>query len=354
LPASNLNGDSKMQKLVDSINSVMRTSQLLTVCPITGLSSTLNVPAIDKKYIVYNNPISNFEVAKQLSSLSAKELSVYDIEILAGIFLSLASKFRILEDKASSVERNILLRTNISAYSLISAIHVLSSLSNIYPKLKSWESFPKFDTLIMQNSMFAKESFSSFISLLKDEIPSSSPSLANTDFLSEKEKEEIDVFLFSKPKLSNKKQLESYRIALKAHTKVLKSIEYDGIVSKRLVETLELLQYKDSLVTVSLELRTKIITILKGYFLNHSIKEAEQIASILEKTSPKFVPTISDFDRPSDLVKTRKTLAEILEDRKNANRISEEDTNEVLYVSSLSNTNEEEIEDNEEGEENEF
>lgn len=98
----------------------------LAVCPITGITISLNVPALYNQEgtliaLKYTNPLTEPENFLKFAELPTSELLKLEQPILAGILLAILNHFHLIEDKLSSVEKNLLLQK----------VHPLTLIKNI-------------------------------------------------------------------------------------------------------------------------------------------------------------------------------------------------------------------------------
>lgn len=108
----------------------MKTSSLsLGVCPITGIIVTMDIPFIPGKVYTYKNPLAMIENARGIALLSYKDQSKISPHILSGCLLTILTTHNLIEDKLSSVERNDLL-SQVPIYFTCSLLKFLASQSD--------------------------------------------------------------------------------------------------------------------------------------------------------------------------------------------------------------------------------
>jgi len=80
------NGNKSLELLLASRNQTM-------ICPVTGLSSTISIPAIPGHYLDFPCPLASIDVALQYSTHSYKELKELPSSILSALIFSALQDF---------------------------------------------------------------------------------------------------------------------------------------------------------------------------------------------------------------------------------------------------------------------
>jgi hypothetical protein len=91
----------------------VRAQKLTCVCPISGIVSLLEVPAIPGFAVVYQHPLSELANARGLASRGVEYLRKLDTQTLAGILIVLADAYDLFRfhDTDTGAQKNALLRT---------------------------------------------------------------------------------------------------------------------------------------------------------------------------------------------------------------------------------------------------
>lgn len=97
-----------------NLHIVKSHSQITVVCPITGIVSLMDIPTIPGKTLVYENPLSDLSNARGIVSAGPEYLEKLPTQILAGLFIVLASSYDILRTDSREIQgphNNAVLRT---------------------------------------------------------------------------------------------------------------------------------------------------------------------------------------------------------------------------------------------------
>jgi len=90
-----------------------RAKKLTVVCPITGIVSLLEVPAIPFKALIYSHPCSELANARGMAQQGFSYLKNLDTQVLAGLLIVLAESYDLFRFQPydSGAQKNALLRT---------------------------------------------------------------------------------------------------------------------------------------------------------------------------------------------------------------------------------------------------
>lgn len=278
------------------------------ICTITGLATHYDIPAIAGKGVLYSSPISQPSVAMQYAVEPYKLLQELPSTVLSAIFLSIAVNLDIIEDKLTSYERNTQL-SKIPKYEIIQGIHLIHKLT-----AKQLRLVPKY-SMYFPDSPTTKEilmSFQGYLKTIRENITGTYYK-ENREAFNEEDKEDVTLLAIKKPSSSFK----AYKLAYKQHLESLKDSELQG---SKLLVVLKTVGQNNNLLEASSDARIKIIQNIKDKWITADISQTtkkllEMIIGILQKTSPSPLEE-KKFDRVSDTVVHRKTLAEVLAAKK--------------------------------------
>jgi len=105
--------------------------RLLIVCPITGIISAMDIPAIPDFFLEQINPISTTSNLFKLSQLEQSILLSLEKPLLAGILLGIYKSINLVESTGTSASEQNLLLQSVNSVFLIESIKFFSSTSTI-------------------------------------------------------------------------------------------------------------------------------------------------------------------------------------------------------------------------------
>lgn len=121
----------KSNQLVSKLILSKVESRLLTVCPITGIISAMDLPSIEGFFFEQTNPISSTANLFKLAELPPSTLNSLEKPLLAGILLGLFKSINLVEtSNTSSSEQNLLLQSVHSVF-LTESIKFFSSSATL-------------------------------------------------------------------------------------------------------------------------------------------------------------------------------------------------------------------------------
>lgn len=264
----------KLHKKVSRNLLVSLRNEMATVaCPVTGIVSVLHIPTIPGKALIWESPLSSLGNARGIAQEGYDYLNKLDTQILAGIFIVLASEYELIRTipSATGAENNAILRTAskekiIQGILLIECfIHssnrtYLPILSLIYDsvlkesgvesRLTEWmrlveEAIEKPDLSLYDENALLNKPMKSIAELKKEHSAS---------WKEEKRKNSLKDPLF--------KERAQFRKDMKEAKVLVKAISSEG--SKKLISFLNQLFTEESYLTVDKALLGQVVTKLEG------------------------------------------------------------------------------------------
>ncbi len=285
-----------------TLHKLLVAKQATAVCEITGLTITMDIPAIpSKNLLTYKNPLAIPMNAIGIAKLSYKDHSTMPVEVLAGTVLSLMSHYSLIRDKLSAIQRNEIL-SHCSHYSLSSFLSLIASQSK--DKIREYKEF-SFEAITEFSQ--AQSAFSNYVELCQGKVQTQATYSVS----------------YQKPK--KEKVIRSVSPALRSRMKSsIDSLALSGMVNHKILQVLKTITMGDNLYDFSPSLKEKLIIKLEAL----EIPAAMEFVSILEESSIKETDIAQNFPKKS------KTLAEIIAEKLGRPLPSEESpTVETIEVS---------------------
>lgn len=285
-----------MSKVPTSLQASFR-KQALSICPVTGIALTLEIPSLPLVFD-YKNPLANFRQASDFAKLPHPILLKQSPTILAGVCLTFFSHYRLLKDKLSSSERNAIL-SQASPESLISLLAFFSSFS-----YKQLSSLPFFS---LQDFLTNPKGISSAIKEYSKSCQSASNTYVSSELLYIRKIQVSKTATANKVADITKEVRNSLRDAIMA-------LKLQSLINDKFYAALIPLASKNTLYLISPSLRDKMLEKLKTIPSDH----AETIMHVLRSTDKESLMLTQakldgTLERFTDSVPApKKTLAEIL------------------------------------------
>jgi hypothetical protein len=266
----------------EKFSKVQYNRKQLGICPITGISVTIEVPVILNKVYSYPHPFSIIPNAIGIAKLSYKDQLSLGNEIMAGVCISLLSHYNLISDKLSSIERNLVLReaNAFTLYTLASTIVQASKFSiNNWPKISLAE--------------FSCYTITDYIKIIRGEAEvsnSASTYSYSTTTKQKKEKKEKNVS-------SDLRKLIKNLI-----------IGITPLFPAKVIQVLQIMSQGNNLYNLNEALKTKLITKLESIEDDRTFR----LAQIIRDSSNAEDEIDSQVFGP---IPTSKTLAEILAEK---------------------------------------
>jgi len=107
------NRNNKKQRVGRNLLLSKQNEQITVVCETTGIVSLVDIPAIPGSALVWTSPFQSVDNCRGLISQGIEYLNLLDIQILAGIFLTVAIDYDLLrfQPSDSGAQKNAILRT---------------------------------------------------------------------------------------------------------------------------------------------------------------------------------------------------------------------------------------------------
>lgn len=139
--ARRLEQHQQKQKVSRELKIAYKQTRVAVVCPDTGITSYLEIPAIPNQVMIMSHPLALIENSRGIAQQSYSYLINLDHSILAGILIVLANDYQLFsyQPSDSGLQKNAILRT-VRPATLINAIRIIEDMihsSNHYyiPKL---------------------------------------------------------------------------------------------------------------------------------------------------------------------------------------------------------------------------
>jgi len=280
-----------------SITSLLHLQNSTAItCPITGITLTVSFPNCGIDF-TYQNPLSSYKNIKKIASLPPAKLHSLPKNILAGVLLGVLSHANLLEKfETSSTEANIFFQ-QIPSSLLCNAIKLFSQeFSSSF-----LEVLPHFSL----SSIHENTAVSTAEDMLKNYCT------ICREFINPIPNNKVNIIIPSHSKETKPTAYFTPEIRKEAK-ECIKEMEKDILMYPKLHSILKLLVTKENLITVSDEMRQKVLDRIEAFQTPASIRFTE-ILTRCGKNSKNI-----DMDRLSDtfeIVTTRKTLSEILAEK---------------------------------------
>lgn len=321
-------------KLTNKLTLTRIEERLLVICPITGIISTLDLPAIEGFFFEQVNPIATTANLFKLTELPVPSLNSLDKPLLAGILLGLFKSLNLVDSSnTSSSEQNLLLQSVHSVF-LTESIKFFSSSSTI-DRIAATRKIRKSEQA--KNNDFFREEFPTVRISQKDEaekLPSSIQSVIRNykkdcyNFLFgeedkelagiEKEVNEIrainsassnNASRIAKAILAARRTAEGERKELLKEARLLNSNLFElGLINDKLNNFIKVLLSKDTLKTADSSWKERAIKAL----LNKNTPDATKLAEIIKHKA--FISVEDSLFAGDTDIEIAETLADLPEE----------------------------------------
>ena len=319
----------------------------LAVCEVTGLSISLNVPAIPNMALTYQNPFALFANAHKVADLPYKDQCRIHPTILAGCLLTLLNHYELIQDHLSSLERNIIL-SSVPIHTICSAMRMIITSSKLrlraYPHISLDQ---------------PQELYSSQQDILKNWIE-----VCEKPFYFERTTVESTHVISDRTPASSKQSKNKKATLSSSARKTIKTLIDSTIstetLSPKLCTLLKLLGTGNNLIEMHASMKDKLVDKLYNMTSESAHSLAEFIVSLNTNTEETIEEDISE-SAISDIVPStvkKLSLKEILASKLSGKHIPEaketievrnEDSSATTFLSALKEANnelsEEEIEE---------
>lgn len=325
---------SNINKLIAKLTLAKVEERLLVVCPITGIISTLDLPAIPNFFFEQVNPIATTSNLFKLAELSITELHSLEKPLLAGILLGLYKSLNLVDSSnTSSSEQNLLLQSIHPAF-LTESIKFFSSSATL-DRIAATRKIRKSEQA-KQNDFFREELPTIRIST-KDEyekLPSSIQSVIRNykkdcyNFLFGKEDKELagiekevneiratnqnnlnNASRIAKAILAARRTAEGERKELLKEARSLNNSLFElGLINDKLNNFIKVLLSKDTLKTADSSWKERAIKAL----LNKNTPDATKLAEIIKHKA--FISVEDSLFAGEADIEIAETLAELPEE----------------------------------------
>ena len=314
----------------------------LAVCDITGITISLNVPAIHNFVLEYSNPYSIFANAHKIADLPYKDQVKIPATILAGSLLTLLNHYELINDHLSALERNLIL-SNVPVHSICNAMRLLITSTKLrlrtYPHLSLDQQEEQYASIndVLKNWIEVCEKPYHFERTTVESTQVAGTTLSYSIKIKDK-----------KPTISS--------FTRKTIKNLIEKIISEETLSPKLCTLLKLLGTGNNLVDMHASIKDKIVDRLYVMTSEHAHHLAELIISINKNTAE----TEEDDINPSEISKmvpstARKlTLKEILQQKltgipieHEVIEVSSSDNAETSFLSALQEANSELVEETE-------
>lgn len=290
-----------MNKSISSLLSLR--NETFAVCPITGIPYTISFPCLGLDFS-YKSPFASHKNLKKICEVESTELKKLPKVTLAGIVLAIMKERQLIEENhIPSFQANTYFQL-ISSHSLTMAVKFFYAIEE-----KKIDILPRFAL----SSISFEVEYSSTTNMLENYIK------ACKDILHPPVEDKISISDIDIPSLHSPatQKVKSLSTEDKKSIKTLTlEVASDALCNVKLGNVLKLLNDGNTIISIAPELRAKIINRLETLATPSSLL----LVNFLNKYNPT-TEFLSEIDRASDdfaITKAKKTLAEILADRKAA------------------------------------
>lgn len=289
-----------MSKYLMQLKSCCQEVQL-AACPISGIQSIINTPVIKNFVYEYPSPFSFHSNAIGIAKMDYKEKSALPRSILAGACLTLMIHHGLVEDKLSSVERNMLL-SECTPYTLHSLLHLFLAYSRA-----RIENFPHFsfqslldNSASVHTSATIQDTVLAYIKACMEDVEQTAYS-------------PISIKTQKKARKAERNTSAEQRSKIKAYTATL---QREGLVNNKVIAILNLVAQKNNLYTLNSSIRNKLVEKLDSL----ENESAALLADLIKSAkSTEDTDITQHFASP-----VKRSLADILKAKINGDSNNEE------------------------------
>lgn len=318
-----------MKHTISSTFHLTQTSAI--TCPVTGIAMQINIPNMGIDYEVYS-PFVKFSNVKKVLEQPSQKIKELPTSILSGMLLAVLNHYGMAEQhEIESWEANIYIQ-NCSKHEIISAIRFLSNISSSTRDALPSLSLHSFKESVEHSN--TSNIINTYIKTCRDII--NPPADENVSVISS------ETIINKTEKKAGKKSLSSSeRSRIK---ELIQEVSTDELMTSKVLNILKIVAQKDNIYTISQELKEKLIIRLEELSSPASI----ELASIIKKATPSIIQQEDmDLSRVSDtfaIVKTRKSLSEILAAKQKREAPTQETCEIIISQSSISQDTEQDTE----------
>lgn len=296
-PAHKIAHDAQKKRVSRRLLLAERSKKLTIVCPVTGIVSLIELPAIPYKTLVYSHPLSDLDNCRGIAQQGIDYLRRLDTQTLAGILIVLADSYELFKFQPfdSGAQKNAILRTG-GKDSLIDAILTIENLvhsANCYylPKLSLVldSNMDQFG-LVARLPTYLKELAEAIAKPDKEAYDPTIKKVGKPLYIRDVEKAERKVSFLARQEISKaKKQLAEDRKAGKLAIVELAKLEK---VTDKLKVILGSLMADDAMLTVPSEMIGLICMKLETYTSN----PAKTLLEILRRDRKALLLDVAELE----------------------------------------------------------
>lgn len=294
-----------MFKALTSILALSNTT--FSICPTTGIPYSLSFPNLGIDFI-QKSPFSSSKNISLLASKKVEELRKLPKVTLAGISIACLRQQNLLEMHEVPVYQANIYFQLCSTFTLINAIHFISSLRDSEREILPSLSLSSFSEIPVEANKSNNHLLFNYIKTCREVLHPPE----ETGIIIEEYAAKV-VNSTSSPRIKTKTISKEDKAIL---CNAIKNVSEDFLASPKLIQVIRLLPESNTILSMDDSIRNKLISKLEVLQSPSSLI----IINMLKKFSQML--SIEDMERASDsfaIVKAKKSLSEILAERKQNN-----------------------------------